>query len=323
MPVVSTTDAFTTRSPATNALTTSASAPSRLLFAGLVDDAAVFPPGLAPLDVAVREHGAHRRAWYADIIGPLLCPADRAAELVEHLHRAATDTPTPVTLVAPSVEASMAAADALAGVLSAELAALELPLPSADHLAATTTELERLAAWAVGNHPARPPALWVEIPRGSEVAASLSLLPGSVGAKLRVGGTEPPAFPDEQELAAFLATVADRGIRFKLTAGLHHAVRHTDPATGFEHHGFLNVICAVHAAQVAGESDLAGILAEREAAPLVDVVRGVDADDARRVRSAFASFGCCGVTDPVDDLVSLGLITAGLTTAGLTTPART
>ena len=42
------------------------------LFAGLVDDAAVFPPGSATLTDAVISHRAHRMAWYNSLVGPLL-----------------------------------------------------------------------------------------------------------------------------------------------------------------------------------------------------------------------------------------------------------
>jgi len=31
------------------------------------------------------------------------------------------------------------------------------------------------------------------------------------------------------------------------------------------------------------------------------------------VRSLFRSFGCCGVTDPIDDLVALGMLDRSLT----------
>jgi hypothetical protein len=38
----------------------------------LIDDAAVFPPGNAPLLEAVDAHRDHRRSWYRDLVGPLL-----------------------------------------------------------------------------------------------------------------------------------------------------------------------------------------------------------------------------------------------------------
>ncbi|GAB3951461.1 hypothetical protein GCM10027614_53490 [Micromonospora vulcania] len=45
------------------------------LLDGLVDDAAVFPPGSAELPDAVLAHRGYRTAWYADLVGPLLLPA--------------------------------------------------------------------------------------------------------------------------------------------------------------------------------------------------------------------------------------------------------
>jgi hypothetical protein len=46
------------------------------------------------------------------------------------------------------------------------------------------------------------------------------------------------------------------------------------------------------------------VLAARVAAP--------DAPSPVAVRAAFSSFGCCGVTDPLDDLVGLGLLVPGV-----------
>ena len=37
-----------------------------------------------------------------------------------------------------------------------------------------------------------------------------------------------------------------RGVPVKATAGLHHAVGYHDPATGFDHFGFLNLLLAIH-----------------------------------------------------------------------------
>ena len=98
-------------------------------------------------------------------------------------------------------------------------------------------------------------------------------------------------------------------VPLKLTAGLHHAVRFTDDDHRFEHHGFLNVMVAAARAMTGGdEQSVVDVLAIRSAAPLVDAIRGLDADQVVGVRGRFVSFGCCGVEDPVNDLVELGLV---------------
>jgi hypothetical protein len=37
-------------------------------------------------------------------------------------------------------------------------------------------------------------------------------------------------------------------------------------------------------------------------------VRALDDETLAQVRAVFRSFGCCGVTDPLTDLVTLGLL---------------
>ena len=59
---------------------------------GLVDDAAIFPPGNAALPDAVQDHQARRDAWYAELVGPLVVtdtklpdvPADIPVTVVRH-----------------------------------------------------------------------------------------------------------------------------------------------------------------------------------------------------------------------------------------------
>src|SRR5918994_3897983 len=70
------------------------------LLRGLLDDAAVFPPAATPLPDAVRDHGGHRRSWYAWCVGPLLVPAASVAELIAVL----TDE-RPGTTAVPSAAA--------------------------------------------------------------------------------------------------------------------------------------------------------------------------------------------------------------------------
>ncbi len=127
--------------------------------------------------------------------------------------------------------------------------------------------------------------------------------------KLRTGGVTPEAFPSEETLAGCLAAVAGRRIRFKCTAGLHHAVRCTDEATGLEQHGFLNVLLATGAAaQGADASEVAAILAQRDRAAIAAAVRALDGESAAEIRWLFTSFGTCSTDEPVADLVSLGLL---------------
>jgi hypothetical protein len=83
-------------------------------------------------------------------------------------------------------------------------------------------------------------------------------------------------------------------------------VRHRSEESGFEHHGFLNVLLATRAA-LDGD-DLTAALGERDHQVVVDRLAEVGSDGLVRARRWFTSFGCCGVRDPYDDLVALGLV---------------
>jgi hypothetical protein len=103
--------------------------------------------------------------------------------------------------------------------------------------------------------------------------------------------------------------LAEHRIGFKCTAGLHHAVRHTAQDTGFEHHGFLNVLLGTAAAlSGADASDVTAVLADRDGVRLADQASRLDADAAAEVRGLFRSFGTCSTDEPVTDLVTLGLV---------------
>ena len=98
-------------------------------------------------------------------------------------------------------------------------------------------------------------------------------------AKLRTGGLDASLFPSEIQVAAFITACLDREVAFKCTAGLHNAVRHTAADTGFEHHGFLNVLLATRASlDGASQDELAAVLASRDgdalAAQAARTVRG-------------------------------------------------
>jgi hypothetical protein len=272
---------------------------ARSLFAGLVDDAALFPPGNAPMGRGLAEHATHRRSSYGDLVGPFLCPASRVDELVTTLRpdqRVDLSLVFDVTGEAAHHALRVTATDARLTLVGVEAAHAKLGPDAA----------------TVGGNLARLPGAvgFLEVPR-TDVDESLDVVEatGWHAAKYRTGGTSAGGFPSEAELAAFLVAVTGRRIPFKLTAGLHHAVRHTGDTTGFEHHGVLNVLVATRVAQQGGSVDeVTATLAEREAGPLVEFVDQWDEGTCSGVRQAFRSFGCCGVTDPIDDLTALHLL---------------
>ncbi|WP_328954150.1 hypothetical protein [Kitasatospora purpeofusca] len=287
--------------PATPATAGAAVVPP--LFQGLFDDAAVFPPGNLPVAEAVPAHRAHRAAPYADAVGPLLCGAGRLGELAAAVDAAGGTGPRlRVGLVLPGGSPELG--PALTAAAPFELAGVEL---------ATRDAREAVAALDLLLPPDVPAA--VELPRellrGDGLEEVLDVLVDSpYRAKFRTGGVVAGAFPDEAELAGFLTGCAQRGLPYKCTAGLHHAVRHTDPATGFEHHGFLNVLLA------AAETDpkaAAEILAERSGAVLAEAVRILTDRQVTVIRNSFTAFGTCSIAEPLDDLAALGLLSPDLT----------
>ena len=102
-------------------------------FRRLCDDSAVFPPGNAPLDVAVRQHLDYRASAFADLMGPLVVPMDRATELE-------LGARMDVALTAPagpgSVAAGLRAADRTAGVT---VVSIEVAVPDGTNIDALRT----------------------------------------------------------------------------------------------------------------------------------------------------------------------------------------
>lgn len=273
------------------------------LLAGLADDAAIFPPGSLPLEQAVAAHLRHRAAPYAAFVGPLVLSAAVLPQLPAILARhPGAQLSISVTVPAPAdVAGVLAQLPALAQV---QLAALEVALPAELAVADVVPALDAAL-------PAAAPPVYVEVPRDDRRPGLLEVLAASKHrAKFRTGGVAAHLYPDEAELAAALEQVAALRLPFKATAGLHHAVRNTDPATGFEQHGFLNLLLAAAAALGGAPAGrLAQVLASRDGD---QVARDVAALPAEAARSLFVSFGTCSVTDPLTDLVAAGLLPADL-----------
>jgi hypothetical protein len=257
------------------------------LFYDFFDDAAMFPPQNAPASLAVLTHLSLTRGPYADYVGPLLVAGDRW----EQLTQAERDGPLEVVVVGDATFGELTLADI--AVVGVERVWDGSPIAAAD----------------VENRLALEPVGLDAVEDLLDTLGEARIDGAAVIAKFRTGGVTADAFPSEEDLAYCILAAYNAGVPFKLTAGLHHAARHTDEVSGFEHHGFLNVIVAVaRCDRGAGETEVAETLANRDAGALADEIRSWSADQGVAVRSTFTSVGCCGVDDPIQDLLDLSLI---------------
>ncbi|WP_191244750.1 hypothetical protein [Amycolatopsis deserti] len=271
------------------------------VFRGFLDDAAVFPPGLKPLERAVPDHAVHLASGYGELVGPLVLAAPALAEL-----GAVVSEPLDLAVTAPGGPAQLPDALGRAADLPVRLAGFEVAMPAESSVPEFFRALE-----VAGDVP-----VFVEVPRDARRAEVIATC-AKTGhqAKFRTGGVKAELYPDEAELAAGVLAVVRAGVPFKATAGLHHALRNTDPATGFEQHGFLNLLLATAAARSgASEDELIALLAERDGARVAELVSEVDPG----ARESFRSFGTCSIDEPVAELVDLGLVPASALDGGVT-----
>jgi hypothetical protein len=276
----------------------------------LVDDAAVFPPGNAAVAAAIAGHRRHRGAWYSVLVGRLLLPT---SSLTEAASRLGPDELLEVGIVA---DVPLDRLDRHVNGVDPRLRVGQVEAPVARRGEDPQAGLDALLPLC---------ARWESV----DVYAEVPLTPGLLGAldriaahrdagtriapKFRTGGLAAELFPTPMELAAIMCACHERGLAFKLTAGLHRALRHNDPETGFIHHGFLNVLAAsVAAAGGAEVVEVCEVLAATDPLPVIEVIRPHRAGP----RALWAGFGSCSIDEPLDDLRALGLIDAKVTAAG-------
>jgi hypothetical protein len=271
------------------------------LYAGLVDDASLLPPSPIGLPDAVAKHHEHATAWYRDLIGSLLVPASTVG--IEQMPRltAGLIGDVPAAALPATVEKLRASGVMVEHVEAAVARRGEDPQPGVATLCTFAEAQNGLPLYA------EIPLSWGLLSALDSVAdARAGGLP--IAPKFRVGGLAAELFPTPVELAAVICACRDRQLPFKLAAGLRHATRHTDPETGFTHHGFLNVLVATVLAADGGEvAEVAEALAATHPVPLVEPARA----HRNSPRPFFVGFGAANVVEPLTELVRLGLINGG------------
>jgi len=272
-------------------------------WSGFFDDAAVFPPGNADLPEAVQSFRGRRDEWYAALVASLVVTDERVpAVAAEEI---------PLSIVVTGGAGAVAGALKLAARAGNPVAGLEIALRDLDDLAGNARRVVAAvdAARIDGALDDETP-IYVELPAGDVThgweAAADEVAAAELRLKFRTGGIEAHLFPSSGQLASWIDAALDRELAFKCTAGLHNAVRHRDPDTGFEHHGFLNVLAATAEADSGlAAADVAETLEETDEAELLVLARDLDLAKARRW---FTGVGSCSILEPLADLTDLGLL---------------
>lgn len=287
---------------------------AQALLGRMVDYAGLFPPAALDMDTAVREYQAYVGGEHGWMLGSFIVPAARLEEFAaafEQVCCGEKESPWTLSLVC----AGKAAEDAqrIAEFRQGAVFIGSLEARAADPGTAEAI-LKRL-----------PPVRMRYVEFAPERAAEMLPVLAARGAwaKIRMGGLTPETIPGIDGVAHFLQACARERVRFKATAGLHHAVRRTRALTGAADsprapmHGFLNLFLAAALAFLgAEEAAIVRTLAEEDASAFRlddELILWHDhtliADQIERVRSEFAiGFGSCSFTDPVDDLKEMGWI---------------
>jgi|SRR6185437_10450560 len=299
----------------TDVQTRKPSATVRTLLEDVVDYAGLFPPATLPLADAIQNYAAYQAGVNAWMLGRFVVPASRLPEVATLLPAVAKSyLPFRISALVEKEFASdlehVAKFNREAG-LYGRVDAIEM-----------TPELHTRIENVVSTGP-RGVTAYFELPLDAHLELLQTIARTRARAKARTGGVRPEAIPSASDLATFIANCADAGVAFKATAGLHHPIRCVRPLTyepnaiTGEMHGFLNVVMA-SAFAIAGmpADEIGEVLGERQASSFVFTDseakwrgKSVPAAILRKTRERlFVSFGSCSFEEPVEELVSLGLL---------------
>lgn len=278
------------------------------LWTGLVDDAAIFPPGDAPLDIALGAYDDRAVEPWAGLVASFVCRDTDLPAIDPGESEDPGTTPRPLSVVVTGGAGAIGGPLQLVERRGLRLHALEVAVRDLDDPAGNVRRVvaalddARSAGTLTDDLPVHVELPAVD-PSPRWLAAADEVAGAELRLKFRTGGLEADAHPTADRFAAWIDAALDRETPFKCTAGLHHAVRHTT-AEGWEQHGFLNVLLATRRAfEGATHDDVVATLEERVPATLV-----VDPGELAAGRRWFTSFGSCSVDEPRDDLTALGLM---------------
>ncbi|HMS54352.1 MAG TPA: hypothetical protein PKA27_03035 [Fimbriimonadaceae bacterium] len=293
------------------------------LLDGIIDYAGLFPPAKLDLETALRTYFKHLKGPEKWLVSRFVCPAGELTNLGELL-KDYKGEPVLVTVIgsratsvselrqvaeqdAEAIQTFHGETDGAAEVQAYETRAIhDVPIGKCVDILSPLAELD----------------VFLEVPWSDHQVDDLHAIAEHdwLGAKGRTGGLVPPEFPSASALAVFLHECMSLDLRFKLTAGMHHPLRHYDALIGAHQHGFLNVACAATLIEAMdfSKSEVEEVLLNENPGSFVFGSDSfaynnleVDLASIEDMRSLFLSYGSCSVEDPILGLASLGLIQVG------------
>ncbi|MFA6957524.1 MAG: hypothetical protein WC538_16755 [Thermoanaerobaculia bacterium] len=283
------------------------------LLSRLIDYAGLFPPAALPMETTVANYGRYRASSEQWMLGRLIVPVARFAELEPTLASVAATSSGPWQISA-----------IIGGDLIADLAQID-EFNARNRGRALVDAIETKIATSAGIEAAATmiPAsfeTYFELPLVLDPDALVAAIaPTGCRAKMRTGGVTADAFPPASQIVRFIERCAAHGVAFKATAGLHHPLRCVRPltyepgsATGTMH-GFLNVFLTaalIHhrhpgalAEELLEELDPAALTIDDESIAW----RGhrLSTAELAASRALATSFGSCSFEEPVGELAAL------------------
>lgn len=291
----------------------------RILLAGAIDYAGLFPPAGLSMSEAVINYASYRGSNYSWMLGRFIVMAARLEEFyesaVEFIAKDAVD-PWRVSVVAGE------------DVVDTMHLIKNFNARNRAGVVCDTVEVKAASQGKIDNTIASLPsdvtAYFEIVPDESlpDLIATLALK--GQRAKLRTGGITPDAFPTSQQIIRFVRTCLAANVPFKATAGLHHPIRCFKPLTYKKNsvkgtmHGFLNLFLMTGFAR---EGFKVSVLEDVMEDEFDEVFRFQDhvatwRDDfslnlwqiEQMRKSGLQSFGSCSFDEPVADLQKMGVL---------------
>jgi len=297
---------------------------SQALLTGLIDYAGLFPPANLLMAHAVSNYASYCKGQHGWILGRFIVPVSR----LDEFESAAKEFLLPGDHGTPWRLSALAGRDLeddlvrLAEFNRLHADTLKMGAAVVDAIEITVSTVEDIRR-VTGIVPTRYET-YLEIPINDELTSLISAIAAAgVRAKVRTGGITQDMFPSTADVARFLHECAESHVRFKATAGLHHAIRSVRKLTYEQNspsgimHGFMNVFLAAAFLSTGMDVNEAIIMLEEQRHGAFrfddDAVswrdRQISGETLVRVRREFAiAFGSCSFLEPIAELKAMNLL---------------